>query len=211
MSDHDDAPPPYNQTYVNAWSALSALVAAAIFLGLCFNHPLTHAGHWVWDLIRYIFRPDHLAVAAVYDRRCRSRRRKAVDASSFPNSIWERPPAPRETPFRANRPSRGARRLPPSASRSRRKAVAAWRAYLSVLLRARLRAVPPLRLLAPDRFQLGEVVLHLHPGQRRAVGALQLGQQRAVLRMTTAQPRPFHPAPHRQQHGDDETRAEQRA
>jgi len=56
MSDHDDAPP-YNQLYINAWTILCAIVAAAIFLAFCFNHPLTHLFHWIWDLIRYIFRP----------------------------------------------------------------------------------------------------------------------------------------------------------
>ncbi len=55
-SDHDDAPP-YSQLYINAWTALSALVAGAIFVAFCFNHPLTHFFHWIWNLIRWIFRP----------------------------------------------------------------------------------------------------------------------------------------------------------
>ena len=54
---HDHDEPPYNQLYINAWTALSGLVAAAIFLAFCFNVPLTHLFHWVWDLLRYLARP----------------------------------------------------------------------------------------------------------------------------------------------------------
>jgi hypothetical protein len=54
---HDHDEPPYNQLYINAWTILSALVAAGIFFGLCFNGPLTHLFHWVWDLLRYLARP----------------------------------------------------------------------------------------------------------------------------------------------------------
>jgi hypothetical protein len=57
MSDHDHDEPPYSQLYINAWTTLSALVAAGIFFALCFNRPLTHTFHWIWDLIRYVFRP----------------------------------------------------------------------------------------------------------------------------------------------------------
>jgi len=57
MSDHHDDAPPYSQTYINAWSTLAAVFAAGIFLAFCFNHPITHFFHWVWDLIRYLFRP----------------------------------------------------------------------------------------------------------------------------------------------------------
>ncbi len=54
--DHDDMPP-YNQLYINAWTVLAAIVAGGIFLAFVFNHPITHFFHWIWDLIRYIFRP----------------------------------------------------------------------------------------------------------------------------------------------------------
>ncbi len=57
MSDHHDNALPYNQTYINAWTLLSALVAAGMFLAFCFNHPLTHFFGWVWHLIRWIFQP----------------------------------------------------------------------------------------------------------------------------------------------------------
>ncbi len=56
MSDHADAPP-YSQFYINVWTTLSAIVAGAIFLAFCFNGPLTDTFHWIWDLIRYLFRP----------------------------------------------------------------------------------------------------------------------------------------------------------
>ena len=39
------------------FTIIGAIVAGGIFLMLCFNQPLTHFFHWVWDLIRYIFRP----------------------------------------------------------------------------------------------------------------------------------------------------------
>jgi hypothetical protein len=54
---HDHEEPSYSQLYINAWTTLSALVAAAIFIGLCLNGPLTHAGQWIWDLLRYLARP----------------------------------------------------------------------------------------------------------------------------------------------------------
>jgi hypothetical protein len=57
MSDHHDDHVPYNQTYINAWTILSAIVAAGIFLMFAFNHPITHFFHWVWDLLRYLCRP----------------------------------------------------------------------------------------------------------------------------------------------------------
>jgi hypothetical protein len=54
--DHDETPV-YNQLYINAWTALSALVAGGIFLAFVFNHPITHFFHWVWDLLRWCARP----------------------------------------------------------------------------------------------------------------------------------------------------------
>jgi hypothetical protein len=54
--DHDDAPP-YSQLYINAWTLLAASFAAALFLVFCFNQPITHFFHWVWDLVRWIARP----------------------------------------------------------------------------------------------------------------------------------------------------------
>ena len=57
MSEHHDDAPVYSQLYINAWTILSAVVAGGIFLAFCFNQPLTHFFHWVWDLIRYLFRP----------------------------------------------------------------------------------------------------------------------------------------------------------
>lgn len=48
---------PYNQLIINAWTVLCALVAAAIFCMFVFGPHLLKAGHWVWDLIRYLFSP----------------------------------------------------------------------------------------------------------------------------------------------------------
>ena len=56
MSDHDEAPV-YNQTYINAWTSSPSSSPAPLFLAFCFNHPITHFFHWVWDLIRYLARP----------------------------------------------------------------------------------------------------------------------------------------------------------
>jgi hypothetical protein len=53
---HDDAPP-YNQIMINAWSTLSALIAAVVFICFCFGPNFLHAGQWVWDLIRWICSP----------------------------------------------------------------------------------------------------------------------------------------------------------
>ena len=57
MSEHHDDAPPYSQTYITAWTVLATLAAAVIFLMFCLNQPLTDFFHWVWNLIRYIFRP----------------------------------------------------------------------------------------------------------------------------------------------------------
>ena len=57
MSDHHDEAPVYNQTYINAWTILSVVVAGVIFLAFCLNQPITDFFHWVWDLIRYLARP----------------------------------------------------------------------------------------------------------------------------------------------------------
>lgn len=54
---HDHDEPPYDQLYINAWTILSALVAAGVYFAFCFNGPLTHLFQWIWDLIRYLFRP----------------------------------------------------------------------------------------------------------------------------------------------------------
>jgi hypothetical protein len=48
---------PYNQLVINAWTALCAVVALAIFGMFAFGPHLLKAGHWVWDLIRYLFSP----------------------------------------------------------------------------------------------------------------------------------------------------------
>jgi len=54
---HDNDEPPYSQLFINAWTILSALVAAGMFFALCLNGPLTHFFQWVWELLRYLARP----------------------------------------------------------------------------------------------------------------------------------------------------------
>jgi hypothetical protein len=48
---------PYSQLYINAWTILSVVVSAIIFGMFLFGATLLHAGHWVWDLIRWICSP----------------------------------------------------------------------------------------------------------------------------------------------------------
>ena len=57
MSEHHDDAPVYSQTYINIWTILAATFSAALFLVFCFNHPITHLFHWIWDLLRYLARP----------------------------------------------------------------------------------------------------------------------------------------------------------
>jgi hypothetical protein len=52
-----DEPKPYNQLYIQAWTILSIIVAAGIFLAFIFGSTLMHTGHWIWDLLRYLARP----------------------------------------------------------------------------------------------------------------------------------------------------------
>jgi hypothetical protein len=54
MSDESN---PYNQLFINAWTILSVLVAAAVFVCFVFGGSFLHTGHWIWDLIRYLFSP----------------------------------------------------------------------------------------------------------------------------------------------------------
>jgi len=50
-------PPPYNHLYIRAWTLLS-LVVSAIFFGMfLFGQTLLYAGHWIWDLVRYLASP----------------------------------------------------------------------------------------------------------------------------------------------------------
>ena len=57
MSDPHEEKLPYSQVYINAWTILSVVATGVIFLAFCFNQPLTHFFHCVWDLIRYLARP----------------------------------------------------------------------------------------------------------------------------------------------------------
>jgi hypothetical protein len=48
---------PYNQLYIQAWTILSAFVTVLLFGMYAFGSHLLHAGHWIWDLLRYLASP----------------------------------------------------------------------------------------------------------------------------------------------------------
>jgi len=50
-------PKPYNQLYIQAWTLLSIVVAAILFVAFVFGQTLLNTGHWIWDLIRYLASP----------------------------------------------------------------------------------------------------------------------------------------------------------
>ena len=52
-----EEPKPYNQLYINAWTILSAIVSFLLFAMYLFGTPILRAGHWIWDLIRYLASP----------------------------------------------------------------------------------------------------------------------------------------------------------
>jgi hypothetical protein len=52
-----EEPVPYNPTYIVAWTSLSIVISVVVFATFVFNGPVTHAGHWIWDLIRYLASP----------------------------------------------------------------------------------------------------------------------------------------------------------
>ena len=50
-------PKPYSQLYVNAWTILTVVFSATLFLAYTFGTHLLTFFHWVWDLLRYLARP----------------------------------------------------------------------------------------------------------------------------------------------------------
>jgi len=50
-------PPPYNCLYIRAWTLLSLIVSVILFGMFILGSTLLHAGHWIWDLLRYLARP----------------------------------------------------------------------------------------------------------------------------------------------------------
>ena len=48
---------PYNQLYIQAWTILSVIVSLLLFAMYTFGTHLMNAGHWIWDLIRYLASP----------------------------------------------------------------------------------------------------------------------------------------------------------
>jgi hypothetical protein len=49
--------PSYNKLYIQAWTLLSLAVSAIFFGMFIFGQKLLHAGHWIWDLLRYLASP----------------------------------------------------------------------------------------------------------------------------------------------------------
>jgi hypothetical protein len=49
--------PAYNQTYIQAWTVISLLVSAFVFLCLIMGSSFLATGHWIWDLLRYLASP----------------------------------------------------------------------------------------------------------------------------------------------------------
>ena len=47
----------FNPLTVKAWTALSVVLAIFFLVLFFFGDPLLHAGHAVWDLLRYLARP----------------------------------------------------------------------------------------------------------------------------------------------------------
>jgi len=50
-------PKPYSQLYVNAWTILTVVFSATLFLAYTFGTHLLTFFHWVWDLLRYLASP----------------------------------------------------------------------------------------------------------------------------------------------------------
>jgi len=52
-----DDHPPYSQSYIITWTALSVLVTLILFGMLVFGDRLLGAGHIVWNLLRWLSSP----------------------------------------------------------------------------------------------------------------------------------------------------------
>jgi hypothetical protein len=50
-------PRPYNLLYIQAWTILSLGISAILFGMFIFGTHLLHAGHAVWDLLRWLASP----------------------------------------------------------------------------------------------------------------------------------------------------------
>jgi hypothetical protein len=50
-------PKPYNPLVIQAWILLSLIVTLILFGMFLFGQTLLHAGHWIWDLLRYLASP----------------------------------------------------------------------------------------------------------------------------------------------------------
>ena len=48
---------PYNELAIKAWTILSVVVTALLTAMYVFGTQLLHAGHWIWDLLRYLASP----------------------------------------------------------------------------------------------------------------------------------------------------------
>jgi hypothetical protein len=52
-----EEPLPYSQTYIQAWTVLSLIVTAVIFIAFCFGQIFLADCRWIWDLLRYLASP----------------------------------------------------------------------------------------------------------------------------------------------------------
>jgi hypothetical protein len=52
-----DAPKAYSQLAINAWTIISASVTVLLAAIYTLGTPLMQAGHWIWDLLRWLASP----------------------------------------------------------------------------------------------------------------------------------------------------------
>jgi len=48
---------PYNELAIKAWTILSILITVLLTALYVFGNQFLHAGHWIWDLLRYLASP----------------------------------------------------------------------------------------------------------------------------------------------------------
>ena len=48
---------PYNELAIKAWTVLSVVGTVLLAAMYAFGTQLLHAGHWIWDLLRYLASP----------------------------------------------------------------------------------------------------------------------------------------------------------
>lgn len=48
---------PYNELIIKAWTLVSVVVTVLLTAMYVFGTQFLHAGHWIWDLLRWIASP----------------------------------------------------------------------------------------------------------------------------------------------------------